>query len=118
MSDFNVPHLPPVRFVKTLLESDYKSAVVEVGFDEIPTLGMLVEAATQSSSGIKDDDKSERMGFVVSLRNIKLIEELDSKEFIVHIALANKLDYFKSLSFEIYKDKTVVATGAFTLLLQ
>lgn len=118
MDDFSIPHLPPVRFVKTLIKADETSAMVEVGFNEIPTLGMLIEAAAQSSSGIKDDENNGRRGFVITLKNIKLLQDVNSKEFIVHVELVHKLDDFKSLLFEIYEKETPVATGAFSILLQ
>ena len=118
MDDFSIPHLPPVRFVKTLIKADETSALVKVGFDEVPTLGMLIEAAAQSSSGIKDDENNGRMGFVITLKNIKLLQDVNSKEFIVNVELVHKLDDFKSLSFNIFEDKTEVATGAFSIVLQ
>ena len=118
MDDFSIPHLPPVRFVKTLIKADETSAIVEVGFDEVPTLGMLIEAAAQSSSGINDAENNGRMGFVITLKNIKLLEEVNSKEFVVNVELVHKLDDFKSLSFSISKDETVVATGEFSIVLQ
>ena len=118
MDDFSIPHLPPVRFVKTLIKADETSATVKVGFDEVPTLGMLIEAAAQSSSGIKDDENNGRMGFVITLKNIKLLQEVNSKEFIVNVELAHKLDDFKSLSFNIFEGKEQVVTGAFSIVLQ
>ena len=118
MDDFTIPHLPPVRFVKTLVSADETKAIVEVGFDEVPTLGMLIEAAAQSSSGIKDDENNGRMGFVISLKNIKLLQDVNSKEFVVHVELVHKLDDFKSLSFKIYEKEILVAIGSFSIVLQ
>lgn len=118
MDDFSIPHLPPVRFVKTLIRADKISATVKVGFDEVPTLGMLIEAAAQSSSGIKDDKNNGRMGFVITLKNIKLLREVNSKEFEVHVKLVHKLDDFKSLSFNIFEDEEQVVTGTFSIILQ
>ena len=118
MDDFSIPHLAPIRFVKSLINADEISASVRVGFDEVPTLGMLIEAAAQSSSGIDDEDNNGRMGFVITLKNIKLIQSVRLKEFIVNVELLHKLDDFKSLSFEILEDETRVATGAFSIALQ
>ena len=118
MDDFLIPHLAPIRFVKSLIDADETTASVRVGFDEVPTLGMLIEAAAQSSSGIDDEDNNGRMGFVITLKNIKLIQSVRLKEFIVNVELVHKLDDFKSLSFEILEDETRVATGAFSIALQ
>jgi len=118
MDDFSIPHLAPIRFVKSLIDADETTASVRVGFDEVPTLGMLIEAAAQSSSGIDDEDNNGRMGFVITLKNIKLIQSVRLKEFIINVQLVHKLDDFKSLSFEILEDETKVATGAFSIALQ
>lgn len=118
MDDFSIPHLPPVRFVKKLLYADEVSAKVEVGFDELPTLGMLIESAAQSSSGISDNKNDGRMGFVITLKNVKLLKEVTSQKFVVHVKLEHKLDDFKSLSFDIFDEKILIATGAFSLALQ
>lgn len=117
MDDFSIPHLPPVRFVKTLIKANETSAIVEVGFDEVPTLGMLIEAAAQSSSGIKDEENNGRMGFVITLKNIKLLHDLSSKEFIIEVELVHKVEDFKSLKFDIFKDDKTIAKGFFTIVL-
>ena len=118
MSAFSIPHLPPVRFVKALISSDEKNASVKIGFDDIPTFGMLVEAAVQSSSGIADDKNDGRMGFLVALKNVKLLDQIDSYEYVVKVELIHKIDDFKSLSFQIIKDDTVVAKGMYSIILQ
>ena len=117
MPDFKIPHLAPIRFVKSLLKSDDKTASVEIGFDEIPTLGMLVEAATQSSSGILSGDVS-KMGFLMTLKNVKLLKEIKSKKFTVFVELDHKLENFKFFSFSISDEDDVVATGIFSVALQ
>jgi hypothetical protein len=118
MSDFLLPHVAPIKFVKSRLHTDSTSTTVELGFDEIPTLGMLIEAAAQSTAGISDEQNSERMGFLVSLKNVKLLQKIDSYEYISKIELLSKLDNFKSLKFEIYKDEEMIAKGFFAIVLQ
>jgi len=118
MDDFSIPHLPPIRFVKKLIDSNEVNAKVEVEFDEVPSLGMLIEAAAQSSSGIDDDQNNGRMGFVITLKNIKLLEDVSSRKFVIHVELVHKLDDFKSLSFEIFEENRKVVTGAFSIALQ
>lgn len=118
MDDFSIPHLAPVRFVKRVIKADETTAIVEIGFDEIPSLGMLIEAATQSSSGIKDDKNSGRMGFLTSLKHVELLQTINSKDLTVNIKLTHKLDDFKLFSFEIKEQKIVVAKGELTIALQ
>jgi hypothetical protein len=118
MSDFLIPHLPPIRFVKSLLFADEKSASVEVGFQSIPSIGMLIEAAAQSSSGVKDSSSDVKVGFLITLKNIKLLQELQSTKFRIDIDLDHKLENFKSLSFKIFENNTKIATGSFAVALQ
>jgi len=118
MSAFLIPHLEPVRFVKALIDSDEKSASVKIGFDCIPTFGMLIEAAVQSSSGIVDHKNDGRMGFLVALKNVKLLKQIDLDEYIVKVELIHQIDDFKSLSFQTIKDDTVIVQGAYSIILQ
>ncbi len=118
MFDFPIPHTPPIRFVKSLLFGDEKSALVEVEFDTIPSLGMLIEAAAQSSSGIDEGNAEVKMGFLISLKNIKLLQELQSTKFTIEVVIEHKLQDFKSLSFSVVEDNTTVATGSFAVALQ
>lgn len=118
MTEISLPHTAPIKFVKSLLQTDERSAVVQIAYDELPSIGMLIEAAAQSSAGISDKENIGRMGFLVSLKNIKLLEEIKFYEYIVKIELVSKLDNFKSLRFEIFDDDQMIAKGSFAIILQ
>jgi hypothetical protein len=119
MTDFPIPHIEPIRFVKSLISSDATTASVEIGFDTIPTIGMLVEATAQSSSGIKGDEAGDvRIGFLVTLKNIKLLQDIKSTKQIVNVKLEHKLDNYKSFFFSIVEDDIIIATGSFAISLQ
>jgi len=118
MTEISLPHTAPIKFVKSLLKTDEKSAVVKIGYEQLPTIGMLVEAAAQSSAGISDERNIGRMGFLVSLKNVKLLEEIKSYEYIAKIELVSRLDDFKSLKFEIFEEEKMIAKGSFAIILQ
>jgi len=118
MPDFSLPHTAPIKFVKELLQTDETSAIVKIAYEELPTIGMLIEAAAQSSAGISDEQNIGRMGFLVSLKNVKLLEEIKSYEYIAKIELVSKLDNFKSLKFNIFEDELMIAKGSFAIILQ
>jgi len=118
MLEFPIPHIPPIRFVKSLISSDEKGASALVGFDTIPTLGMFVEAAAQSSSGIVSNNDNIEMGFLVTLKNIKLLQEPKSTTYIINVQLDYKLENFKSLSFDALDNDIVIATGSFSVAVQ
>jgi len=118
MSDFAIPHVAPLRFVKERISATLEDALVEIGFNEIPTFGMLIEAATQSSSGILNDEINGRVGFLVTLKNIKLLHEPQVTTYQVNIHLDYKLDDLRSLSFTIYDNDIIIMTGSFTITLR
>ncbi len=118
MSEFCIPHERPIRFVKKILQTNTQQASVEVGFETIPTLGMLVEAAAQSSAGITNDDTNNQIGFVVSLKDIKLLQKPQNTDYIVNIRLEYKMQNLKNLSFEVTKDDSLIAKGSLLIALQ
>jgi len=118
MSDLILPHIAPIKFAKAILQTDENSAVVKIAYDEFPTIGMLIEAAAQSSAGISDKQNIGRMGFLVSLKDVKLLEEIKSYEYIAKIDLVSRLDNFKSLKFEIFEEERMIAKGSFAIILQ
>lgn len=118
MIEIPLPHVAPIRFVKSLLQTDDKSAVVKIVYDELPTIGMFIEAAAQSTAGISDTENIGRMGFLVSLKNVKLLEEIKSYEYIAKVELVSRLDDFKSLKFEIFEEEKMIAKGSFAIILQ
>jgi len=117
MSDFAIPHTVPLRFVKTLLTSDEQNAFVSIAFDEIPTLGMLIEAAAQSSSGILNQNIDGRVGFLVTLKNIKLLSEPNTQNFQVTVTLEHKIQNYMYLTFSILDKNTNIASGSFVIAL-
>jgi len=118
MSDFAIPHVAPLRFVKERISATLEDATVEIGFDEVPSLGMLIEAATQSSSGIVNDEINGRIGFLVTLKNIKLLQTPQTTTFQVKIHLDLKAEDLRYLSFTIYDEDVTVVTGSFVIILQ
>ncbi len=119
MGDFSIPHQPPIRFAHSIIKADEQECFVNVSFDSIPTLAMLIESAAQSSLAMFDDDSSMEVGFLVSLKNIKLLKGLTTKDYIVKVELASNLGIFRSKKFEIFEHKKyLVATGDFSVMLQ
>jgi len=118
MSEFPIPHIKPIRFVKKILSTSTQEASVEVEFEIIPTLGMLIEAAAQSSSGIVNDNTNSRVGFMVSLKNIKLLQEPQDTTFVVDVKVDYKIQDLKYISFSIIKNDIKIAEGSFVIALQ
>ncbi len=119
MSDFPIPHLPPILFVRSLLFSDYKEASVVIEFEEIPTLGMIIEAAAQASSAILDEEKQKvQAGFLIALKDVQLIDQLRLKRYVLNISLEHKIEHFRSFSFVVIDGEEKIVTGFFSLSLK
>ncbi len=118
MGEFHIPHQPPIRFARDIISANTQECLVNASFDEIPTLGMLLEAAAQGSLAMAENNDTNKMGFLVSLKNIKLLKEPATKNYIVKVKLVSNLDIFRSKKFEIFEhEKCLVATGDFSVML-
>jgi len=118
MKSLNLPHAPPILFAKEILSLQESSARVKIEFEEIPTLGMLIEAAAQSSAAISDEEQRTKMGFLVSLKNIKLLTPPQRKTLEVQVSNEHTMENMKMMNFLIYEDKTQIAEGSFMIALQ
>lgn len=116
MKTLNLPHTKPINFAKYIYFVQSTIAHVNIKFDEIPTLPMLVEAAAQSSAAFSHDEN--KMGFLVSLKNIKLLENLKSLEYKVQIHLEHQLDSLVYFSFEVFDEEKLVANGLLVIMIK
>jgi predicted hotdog family 3-hydroxylacyl-ACP dehydratase len=113
----NLPHQEPIRFVKELLQIDDEYAFVSCSFPTTPTLAMVCEAAAQSSAAFAQDNKSIPMGFLVSLKNIELLNELIHNNYIIKIKRETIFGSMSEFKFELTKDSIVYVTGYLVIAL-
>jgi len=111
VKELKLPHQAPINFAKYIISKEENTAVVKVKFDAIPALPMIVEAAAQSSAALSDDEN--KMGFLVALKNIKLLEKLNSLQYDVKVSLEHQIEDFRYFSFEAYCNSILVASGVF-----
>lgn len=116
MKELNLPHQEPLKFAKYIVSKDDISAVVKIQFYDIPSLPMLVEAAAQSSAAFSYNN--DKIGFLVTLKNIKLLNELSSTEYNVKVIFEYQLDSLTYFNFEVYDEEILVANGVFIIALQ
>lgn len=116
MKELKLPHQAPIRFAKYIISKEENTAVVKVKFDIIPTLPMIVEAAAQSSAALSDTEN--KMGFLVTLKNIKLLKKLSSLEYDVKVSLEHQFEDFCYFSFELNDTNTFVASGIFVIAIR
>ena len=116
MQALNLPHKEPIRFAKHIISKELDRARVSLEFDEIPSLAMMIEAAAQSSAAIGEGDAT--MGFLVSLKNVKLLTPPTTKILEVEVINEHNMENMKMMSFDIFEDETKVSTGAFMIAIE
>ncbi len=116
MSELNLPHLDPIKFAKYIISQDGDTYRVRIAFETIPSLAMLVEASAQSSAAFGAGES--KTGFLVTLKNIKMLEKPSSLEYDVEVTSEQQIDALTYFSFEVYDKDLVVASGVFIIALQ
>lgn len=116
MTEIKLPHLAPIKFAKYILSKDENSADVFIEYEQIPTLPMLVEAAAQSSASFRVNDKEN--AFLVSLKDIKLLQKPTQLKFVAHVTDEHRLNKMRYVGFEILEDKISIATGTLVIVVQ
>ena len=114
MKKINLPHKDPVKFAKYVISNDGNIAIVKIEFTTLPSLAMLIEASAQSTAGLGSSGKSQ-MGYLVSLKNIKLLKELTYLEYDVKIVREHELGALSYFYFEVFKENEVFANGTFII---
>lgn len=113
MKELKLPHKAPIRFAKHIVSKENDTAIIKVKFGTLPTLPMMVEAAAQSSAAFGDEKNS--IGFLVSLKNVKLFEKPSYLEYDVEVSLEYKFEEFRYLNFKINGESALLASGTFMI---
>lgn len=116
MKELNLPHRAPLNFAKHSISKENDTYTVQVAFDTIPTLAMIVEAAAQSSAAFGDGEN--KMGYLVTLKNIKLLEKPIALEYEVKVTSGAQVDALTYFTFETYDKELLVAKGTYIIALQ
>lgn len=117
MQELNLPHQYPIKFAKYIISQGETSARVQVEFDSLPSLGMLIESAAQSSAAI-GKSKGSKMGFLVSLKNVKLLNPPTKKILEVKVKNEHSMENMKMMSFDIFEEEKHISSGSFMLMIE
>lgn len=117
MIHINLPHQKPVRFVKDLVKIEDDIAYVTCIFPNIPTLSMIFEAAAQSSAAFNQEG-IPKIGFLVSLKDIKLLKEPNILEFEIRVKQEMNFGFFNEFSFELINENIIYSKGKFVVKVQ
>lgn len=111
----NLPHQEPIRFAQNIIkdEDDYK--IVSCLFPSIPTLSMVSEAAAQSSASYAQEDDDAKMGFLISLKSIKLLKNLEECDYQIKIVKNFNFGIMTEFTFELIRDNQIFVSGSLTV---
>lgn len=114
----NLPHQSPLIFAKKVISIDNQLATVLCDFNQIPTLAMFIEASAQSSSAFDTNVDKPKIGFLTTVKNIELLDEIQSSIFLIKVTKENEINNIKQFSFEAFDKDTngKVVIGSFTII--
>lgn len=115
MSELNLPHKSPILFAKRVLSKDSTGARVAVEFPQTPSLAMMIESAAQSTAAFNDGTK--KGGYLVGMKNIKLLNEASEKNLEVKIVLKHSVENMRLIGFEVYQMSLLLCKGSLTIAL-
>jgi len=75
----------------------------------------MIEAAAQSSAAFSDGSK--RDGYLVGMKNIKLLNAASENSLEVEIVMKHSIENMSLLDFEVYEEKLLLCKGSLTVAL-
>jgi len=115
MSELSLPHKEPILFAKNVLSKDTMSARVAVEFPQTPSLSMMIEASAQSTAAFNDGSK--KGGYLVGMKNIKLLKAANEKKLEVEVVLKHSVENMRLINFEVYEQSLLLCKGSLTIAL-
>lgn len=106
----SLPHLPPILFATNIESKVDSTANVNISFKSIPSFPMLIEASAQATASFNDSSKNVE-GFLVTLKNVKLLKKPEDLNYIVKVSLEQQLGLLQYFSFEVYDSIDTIAKG-------
>ncbi len=94
----NLPHQEPILFAKKILLRQNDEASILCKFEQIPTLGMGIEAAAQSCGALADKKTD---GFLAGVNSVEVLKVFDKKTLTAKIKKIYQIDNMELFSFEL-----------------
>jgi hypothetical protein len=109
-----LPHQEPIKFASYILSKTEYVALVHTEFPSIPSLGMMIEAAAQSSGAFAHEDT--KLGFLAAVKNIELIQKPLKTQYIIQIEKKYDMNPMHLFDFSILDETAPIASGSFTII--
>ncbi|MDR2790940.1 MAG: hypothetical protein LBB59_08220 [Campylobacteraceae bacterium] len=110
-----LPHKPPILFVKEVLNKGENWAVVSVEFPKPPTIGMIMEAAAQSSAALSEN---ENEGYLLSCTNLVLHKKPAGTKFNIHVKNSLPNSALSEIYFETKEQNILISSGVILVMLK
>lgn len=113
-----LPHEKPIRFVKSIIKKHQDEILLSCLFPYPPSLAMICESAAQSSAAFANEEDSPKLGFLVSLKNIELIDTLLEQEAQVRIKKVLEFGQMSEFYFQLEENEKIYAVGNITIAMK
>lgn len=114
----NLPHLPPVCFIKEVLHSGEIESSSMVEFQEEPTLSATVEAAAQNVIFIASLYKDYDGGVLTGMKKVELLRPLSKGSYKVESKILAQLNNFSIFTFRLSQDDNVFVEGEINIVMK
>jgi hypothetical protein len=119
IADINrLPHKAPVRFVSEVIKDGENDAICMLEFLEPPTLSAVVESAAQNVIFIASLYRIYDGGVLTGMKKILRHEPLEAGAYKIESKISAQLDNFCIFTFELFRNKRVVAEGEFNVVMK
>jgi len=112
-------HQEPLVFAKDVISISEEKAEVLCEFEQLPTIGMFIETAAQSTAAFFQDIDIQS-GYLAQASNIELLEKVTEKSYVTLLNLEIKFESMAKYSFVIQNSSNnkIVCKGEVTVSIQ
>ncbi|WP_428026902.1 hypothetical protein [Arcobacter sp.] len=113
----NLPHQKPIRFINNIVDKTDTYYIINCTFPYIPTLAMVCEAAAQSAAAFAQENDKPIIGFLISLKNVKILSKFVNTKYKVKIEKTFNFGTMTEYKFELIDELNCYAMGELTIAL-
>lgn len=114
----NLPHLPPIRFIKEVLYAEELESASLVEFQEKPTLSATAEAGAQNVIFITSLYRDFEGGVLTAIKKVKLQKPLEKGTYIVESKLITRFDNFSMIKFMLLRKNEIFVEGEINIAMK
>lgn len=113
-----LPHGEKIRFVKDIVERDENKILLNCVFPYEPTLSMVCEASAQGCAAFSTEEIKPKIGFLVSMKNVKKLNTFSKKEYLIEIEKNFTFNNMSEYQFTLKDSNIIYSKGTLTIAIQ